>query len=358
MSSGSEAELGLYQVLSPDGILVGEQDTYLQDDLLITLMRDMVKFRVFDEWMLKIHPLGKASRYAPCEGQEASMVGSIRSLRETDWVFPTYRELALALVRGVPLVDLFNRMFANSRDVLKGHEITLFGDRRYRMVVGAGGVGLMAPIAVGMAIAAKMKKSDEVFMLYHGDGATSKGDFHEAVNWAGVFKPPVIFFCQNNQWAISLPVQKQTASPTIAIKSKAYGVKGIRVDGNDVLAVYTVCRRAVEAARSGEGSVLVEAVTYRMGPHTTADDPSRYRSEEEALKWRKLDPIDRLRKYLTKIGLWSAEEEKRLIDDFRSELRRATEEAEAIPPLSPRAIFEDVYASIPWHLEEQLKELP
>ena len=356
MSSGSEAELGLYQLLSPEGILVGEPDPSISDELLLTFMRDIVKFRVFDEWMLKIHPLGKASRYAPCEGQEASMVGSIRSLRETDWVFPTYRELPLALVRGVPLVNLFNRMFSNSRDVLKGHEITLFGDRRYRIVVGAGGVGLMAPVAVGMAMAAKMNKSDEVFMLYLGDGATSKADFHEAVNWAGVFKPPVIFLCQNNQLAISLPFHRQTASPTIAIKSRAYGIRGLRVDGNDILAVYTACRRVVEEVRSGAGPYLIEAVTYRFGPHTTADDPSRYRTEEEVSRWRKLDPLERFRKYVIKKGLWSLEEERKFTENFKTEIIHATEEAEATPPLNPRAIFEDVYNALPWHLEEQLRE--
>ena len=206
-------------------------------------------------------------------------------------------------------------------------------------------------------MAAKKRGEKEVFLVYVGDGATSKGDFHEAINWAGVFKPPVIFFVQNNQWAISTPFKIQTAAPNIAVKAKAYGVPGIRVDGNDVLAVYTVCRKFVERAREGGGAVLIEAVTYRMGPHTTADDPSKYRSEEEVEKMRALDPLKRLRIYLTRNGLWSNEEEQKIVENFREELRRATEEAEKTPPLNPRVIFEDVYAELPWHLREEMAEL-
>ncbi|MEM2052423.1 MAG: thiamine pyrophosphate-dependent enzyme, partial [Candidatus Caldarchaeum sp.] len=338
MSSGRETAVELVQVLNPSGEIVGEPDPTLTNDLLLTMMKDMVKARLFDEWMLKIHPLGKASRYAPCEGQEASMVGSAHSVSENDWLFPTYREYPVALARGVPLTDIMHRMFANSKDPLKGHEITLYGDRRYRIVVGAGAVSLMAPVAVGMAMAASIRHEKDVFMLYIGEGATSKADFHEAINWAGVFKTPVVFFCQNNQWAISTPFERQTAAPNIAVKAKAYGIAGVRVDGNDVMAVYTACRNAVERARAGEGPSLVETVTYRMGPHTTADDPSRYRSEEEVARWRELDPLIRLRRYMTRNRLWSDEMERSLVDEFRAELRKATEEAFQTPPLTPSAI--------------------
>ncbi|BAJ50112.1 pyruvate dehydrogenase E1 component subunit alpha [Candidatus Caldarchaeum subterraneum] len=357
MSGDSEAELGLYRVLSPEGELVGEPDPSLSNETMRKMMRDMVVLRAFDQWMLKIHPLGKASRYAPVEGQEASVVGSVHSLSDVDWTFPTYRELTVGLLRGAPLTTLIHRMFATSLDHMKGHEITLYGDKRYRIVVGAGAVSLMCPVAVGMAMAAKKRGEKEVFLVYLGDGATSKGDFHEAINWAGVFKPPVIFFVQNNQWAISIPFKKQTASPTIAVKAKAYGIPGIRVDGNDVLAVYTVCRRFVEKARAGEGAVLIEAVTYRMGPHTTADDPSKYRSEKEVEEMRAFDPLKRMRIYLTRNGLWSPEEEQKIVESFRDELRRATEEAEKTPPPHPRVIFEDVYAELPWHLSEEMAEL-
>ncbi len=357
MSSNSEARLEPFQILSPDGELVGEPDPTLSNDLLLTMMQDMIKARIFDEWMLKIHPLGRASRYAPCEGQEAAMIGSVHSTAPNDWLFPTYREYPVALARGVPLTEIMHRMLANSKDPLKGHEITLYGDKRYRIVVGAGPVSLMIPIAVGMAMAAVLRGEEDVFMVYFGDGATSKSDFHEAVNWAGVFKPPVVFFCQNNQWAISVPFSRQTAAPNIAVKARAYGIPGEIVDGNDVMAVYSVCKKAVERARDGQGPTLIEAVTYRIGPHTTADDPSRYRSAEEVEKWRELDPIKRVRKYLVKQGLWSMEKEKDLADDFVRLLKEATEEAERTPPPSPRIIFEDVYARQPWHLVEEMEEL-
>ncbi|MEM2871249.1 MAG: thiamine pyrophosphate-dependent dehydrogenase E1 component subunit alpha [Candidatus Caldarchaeum sp.] len=357
MSSDSHSEIGFLQVLDPEGAVVGEPDPTLTNDLLVAMMRDMVRARVFDEWMLKIHPLGMASRYAPCEGQEASMVGSVYSTSSNDWLFPTYREYPVALARGVPLTEIMHRMFANSRDLLKGHEITLFGDRRYRIVIGAGGVSLMAPVAVGMAMASAMKREKDVFLVYIGDGATSKADFHEAINWAGVFKTPVVFFCQNNQWAISVPFSRQTASSSVAVKARAYGIPGLRVDGNDVMAVYSACKRAVDRAREGLGPTLVEAVTYRMGPHTTADDPSRYRPEEEVALWRQRDPLKRMRNYLSWNGLWRETDEKQLSEDFRKALRQATEEAEKTPPLKPSAIFEDVYSSPPWHLVEEMEEL-
>lgn len=347
----------MIRLLSPQGVLEGEPDPTLTESKLVKIMKDMVAARVFDDWMLRIHPMGRVSRYAPAEGQEASMVGSAHALSEVDWVFPTYREFPVLIARGVPLVELQNRMFANSRDVLKGHEITLYGDRWRRIVVGAGGVSLMAPIAVGMAMASKSAGEKSVFIVYMGDGATSKGDFHEAINFAGVFKTPVIFFCQNNQWAISVPVSLQTRAETLAVKAEAYGIPGVRVDGNDVLAVYTVVRKYVEAARAGGGPAFIEAYTYRIGAHTTADDPRRYRSEEEVRRWRELDPISRMRKYLTAKGLWSVEEEERFIEEFREELRKATEIAESTPPLKPAAILEDVYGETPWYIADELEEL-
>ncbi|MCS7133534.1 MAG: thiamine pyrophosphate-dependent enzyme, partial [Candidatus Caldarchaeum sp.] len=320
------------------------------------MMREMVMLRTFDTWMMKIHPLGKASRYAPVEGQEAAVVGSVNSLSRNDWVFPTYRELTIGLLRGASITTLLHRLFATGLDPLKGHEITLYGDRDLRIVVGPGAVSLMSPIAVGMAMAAMRRREKDVFVVYLGDGATSKADFHEAINWAGVFKPPVIFFVQNNQWAISVPVSRQTASKTIAVKGRAYGVPGYRIDGNDVMAVYEICRKSVEKARNGGGPALIEAVTYRMGPHTTADDPSKYRSEEEVEKMRVLDPLERLRKYLVKRGIWSSEQESRFVEEFRRLLKAATEEAEKAPPLPVKAVFEDVYAEPPWHLKEQMDE--
>ena len=347
----------MIRILSPEGALEGEPDPSLTDDRQVQLLKDMIASRVFDDWMLRIHPMGRVSRYAPAEGQEAAMIGSAHALRDDDWIFPTYREFPVLIARRVPLAELEHRMFANVKDVLKGHEITLYGDKRRRIVVGAGGVSLMTPIAVGMAMASKTLGEKSISFIYLGDGATSKGDFHEAINFAGVFKPPVIFFCQNNQWAISVPIQRQTRAETIAQKATAYGVRSARVDGNDVLAVYTVVHRLVEECRSGGGPAFIEAVTYRIGPHTTADDPRRYRSEEEVTQWRRLDPIDRMRRYLKARELWDDDMERKFVEEFREELKKATEEAESTPPAPPRVILEDVYAREPWHILEEMEEL-
>lgn len=347
----------LYKVLSDDGKIITETSYTLSKNKLVEMYQDMVRARLFDEWMLKIHPMGRVSRFPPSIGQEASMVGSIHALEPGDWVFPTYREFPVFLARKTPLQELFNRMFASKLDILKGHEITLYGNRDRRIVVPSGPVALMIPVAVGFAMALKHKGEKDICIAYFGDGATSKADFHEGTNLAGVFKTPIILFCQNNQYAISLPVAKQTASKSIAAKATAYGIASERVDGNDILAVYEATRKAAERARTGEGPTLIEAYTYRIGPHTTADDPRTYRTEEEVKKWLQKDPIKRFRKHLENLGLWNKEKEEKLISDFKEELRKVTMETEKIEPPNPETILQDVYSEIPWFLEEELEEL-
>jgi TPP-dependent pyruvate/acetoin dehydrogenase alpha subunit len=194
-------------------------------------------------------------------------------------------------------------------------------------------------------------------VVYFGDGATSENDFHTGMNFAGVFKAPTIFFCQNNHWAISVPVERQTRAETIAVKAKAYGFEGIRVDGNDILAVYRTTKEAVEKARKGDGPTLIEAVTYRMGPHSSSDDPKRYRTEQELKEWQRRDPITRFRKYLEKKQIWSESDEKKAQDDASKEIDEAIAYAEAIPRPALETLFTDVYAEMPWHLEEQMREL-
>jgi pyruvate dehydrogenase E1 component alpha subunit len=208
-----------------------------------------------------------------------------------------------------------------------------------------------------VAWAAKIKGDKTVTIAYFGDGATSKGDFHEAMNLAGVFKTPSIFFCQNNQFAISVPRKIQTASETIAQKAIAYGVDGIQVDGNDLFAVYAVTKEAVAKARSGGGSTLIEAVTYRFGPHTTADDPTKYRREDEIEPWKQLDPLVRLRLYLKGRGLWSDEIEKRMTEEAQKEIDQAVKEAEAVPVPELEEIFKYVYAEMTPQLKEQMEYL-
>jgi TPP-dependent pyruvate/acetoin dehydrogenase alpha subunit len=210
---------------------------------------------------------------------------------------------------------------------------------------------------VGAAYAAKLRKEDTVFITYFGEGATSEGDFHVALNFAGVWKTPVVFFCRNNGWAISTPRELQTASETFAQKADAYGFEGVLVDGNDIFAVIEATRRAAEKARNGGGPTLIEAVTYRIGAHSTSDDPTGYRDEAEVKEWEKKDPIERFRRYLSKAGLWSQSFEDKLQEELKAEILAAVEAAENTPAPSPETIFEDVFSENPWHLEEQRHEL-
>lgn len=344
-------------IVKEDGSYDEELEPALTKHQLRKMYNDMVYARLLDRWIMRLQRMGKAALHAPCEGQEASQVGSAHALSPEDWVFPSYREHAVYIARGVPLIELMNRQMANSQDVLKGHEFAIYGNLKYRIVPSPIPVGTQIPPAVGFALASKFKKEKIAVMVYFGDGATSKGDFNEGINFAGVFKTPNVFFCQNNQWAISVPRFKQTAARSIADKASAFGIDGIQVDGNDVLAVYKVTREALGKARAYEGPTLIEALTYRIGPHTTADDPKRYRSEEEIEYWRKKDPIDRFRKYLKKKGLWDDEEDKKLWEKADEEIRNAIVEAEKVGELDPEVIFEDVYAEMPWHLKEEIEDV-
>jgi pyruvate dehydrogenase E1 component alpha subunit len=210
---------------------------------------------------------------------------------------------------------------------------------------------------VGVAMAAKLQKHDTVAMAYLGDGATSSADFHSSMNFAGVYKAPVVFVCQNNHWSISLPTEQQTASESIAVKAVAYGFPGVKVDGNDVEAVYAVTSEAVERARSGEGPTLIEAETYRMGAHSSSDDPTRYRNPAEVELWKKRDPLERLRQKILSAGHWDDSRDVKLKAELLQSINSAIAEAEALPNLSSETLFEDVYAEEPWHLREQRDEL-
>jgi pyruvate dehydrogenase E1 component alpha subunit len=287
--------------------------------------------------------------YAPIWGQEACQVGSAYILQGGDWVFPAFRELGATLMMGIPLKTIYLYWMGN--------------EEGSRAPEGVNVAPVSIPVgthplhAVGVAWAAKIRGDKIVTISYFGDGATSKGDFHEAMNLAGVFKTPSIFFCQNNQFAISVPRKIQTASETIAQKAIAYGVDGIQVDGNDLFAVSTVTKEAVAKARSGGGSTLIEAVTYRFGPHTTADDPTKYRREDEIEPWKQLDPLVRLRLYLKGRGLWSDEVEKRMTEEAQKEIDQAVKEAETVPVPELEEIFKYVYAEMTPQLKEQMEYL-
>jgi len=303
----------------------------LSNDDIKRLYELMVISRVFDHRALNLQREGRLGTYAPILGQEASQVGSAYALEDRDWIFPSFREMGVFITRGYPLYMLLQYWAGDERGARTPEEINIFP-----VCVP---VGTQIPHAVGAAMAARYRGDDTVVACYFGDGGTSKGDFHEGMNIAGVFKLPVVFICQNNHWAISVPRERQTASRTLAQKAFSYGFEGIQVDGNDVFAVYKVTREAIDKARRGEGPTMIECLTYRMGDHTTADDASRYRPEEEVERWKKRDPVLRLRLFMEKRGLWTEEYQKEVEDRAKDMVDEAVRKEEALEPPSPEDMF-------------------
>jgi 2-oxoisovalerate dehydrogenase E1 component alpha subunit len=317
----------------------------LKDDDFRNLYRFMVLARRVDKQAINLQRQGQLGVYASLLGQEAAQVGGAYALAEQDWVFPSYREMGAALVRGVDpgkILHLFRGTWLSDHDPME----TQFGLLSIP-------IGTQALHAAGFAMGAKFDGKDTVVMSYFGDGATSEGDPHEAMNFAAVYDAPCVFFVQNNQYAISVPLSQQTKAPTIAHKAVGYGMPGFRADGNDVLATYAVTRMAVDRARRGDGPSLIEALTYRMEAHTTADDPTRYRTPEELEEWKRRDPIARFETFLEKEGL--------LDDDFRGQIEeeakgyaaRMREEIYDAPHGDPLELFEHVYVDPPASYEEQ-----
>jgi pyruvate dehydrogenase E1 component alpha subunit/2-oxoisovalerate dehydrogenase E1 component alpha subunit len=330
----------------------------LSPEALVALYRAMARIRVVDERMATLQRAGRVGFYGVCTGQEAACIGSAAALRPSDWVFPALREGAAMLLRGFPLVTYLAQCFGNAGDVAKGRQMPSHqAGRAVNQVSWSSCIGNQLPQAVGAAWAAKLKREDTVVLAYLGDGATSTGDFHTALNFAAVARVPVVFVCQNNQWSISVPFRAQTATATVAEKAAAYGMPGVKVDGNDVEAVYAATAAAVARARRGEGPTLLEAETYRVGAHSSADDPSRYREAAEVELWRAKDPLVRTRARLEAAGLWDARREAALLAELSDEVAAAIHEAESLPAPPAESLFEGVYARLPWHLAEQRSEL-
>ena len=338
-------------ILNEKGRLDKKLEPDISEDDLLQLHRVMVLGRRFDERLLNLQRQGRIGTFPPIKGQEATQLGTIAHLRSSDWMVPAFRETAAELWRGRSLesIIIYNNGFNEGIDI---------PNNRNDMPISVP-VGSQIIHAVGLGWAAKYREQDDVIMTFFGDGATSQGDFHEGLNFAAVFQTPVIFVCQNNQWAISVPLSKQTRSKTLAQKALAYGMPGIQVDGNDILAVYSAAKEAVERARSGGGPTLIECVTYRLMMHTTADDPSRYRTDEEVAKWTKRDPLPRFEKYLIEKGVLSedkvAEIESEVLDEIQAAVDRAENQMAAMG--DPMDMFNHAYAELPPYLKEQKAEL-
>jgi pyruvate dehydrogenase E1 component alpha subunit len=338
-------------ILGEDGEVDDGLMPDLSEDRLLAFHRAMLLSRRFDERLLNLQRQGRLGTFAPVKGQEAAQVGSAAALRDSDWVVPSYRETAVAVWRGTPLAGIF--LFTAGYN--EGGRIP---DEQNDLPI-AVPVGTQPLHAVGLGYGMRYRDDESVAMTYFGDGATSQGDFHEAMNFAAVFQTPVVFVCQNNQWAISVPRKRQTHAATLAQKALAYDMPGIQVDGNDILAVHVAATEAVERARSGGGPTLIECVTYRLEVHTTADDPTRYREDEEVEKWRARDPLPRFQKYLMQRELLTDGRIGELEEEIKAQIEDAWQEAEQqIEELrDPHVMFEHIYAEMPPHLQQQREEL-
>ena len=336
----------MFQLIGPDGSVRDRLPLTLEE--MRGLYADMVEARVFDRKSIAMQRQGRLATYAPFEGQEAAQIGAAAALKPQDWVVATYRDAALNWRAGYPW-----------RLLILGRT----GDERGGEV--PDGINILPPSitvgghmihAVGLAWAEKLKGTDSVALTSFGDGATSEGDFHEAMNFAAVYETPTVFFCQNNGFAISYPTHEQTRSETIAAKAEAYGMPGARVDGNDIAAVLAVVREAIERARAGKGPSLIEAVTYRLGPHTTSDDPDRYRDQSTTEQWRERDPLLRISRLLEKARGWTEEWEQELEESAAQRIEEAVEWAESLTPPSQENLFERMFESPTAPLQEQRKE--
>ena len=354
--SGSNGKV--LSLIDREGKVARSRDPGLDKDELLELFRTMIRTRVMEERALVLQRQGRIGFYVPCTGQEASHIGTAKAMLDSDWIFPAYRQAGILLLRGAPMQQIVDEWYGNEGDICKGRQMPVhYSFRSIHFVSISSPIATQLSHAVGAGMAAKYRGDDTVMMTYFGDGGTSENDFHCALNFAGVYKSPCVFVCENNQWAISTPLEYQTASETMAVKGEAYGVPNVRVDGNDILAVYQVAKEAVERARAGNGPTLIESVTYRMGPHSSSDDPSRYRDQKEVESWQQQDPIERFRKYLKSRRILTQKLEDEMAATAKEEVNAAVKAAEAKSPPSTAGMFDDVFRDITPQLIEQRDEL-
>jgi len=336
-----------YQILDPEGNLVGEMPD-LSAERMLELYRFMQLGLVFSNKIIALQRQGRATTFGSLAGQEATAVGLAAPLQPQDWLSTSYREIASLFVKGVPIstVAYSFRGFTPQNWPADTHCLPI-------QIV----IGTQLLHAVGLAMAAKIAGDPVVSVGVCGDGATSEGDFNEALNFAGVFQAPVVLVVQNNGWAISVPRHKQSYAQTLASRGIGFGVPSELVDGNDILAVYDVMHKAVERARSGQGPTLVETLTYRIGAHTTADDPTRYRDQHEVEAWKTKDPITRFQKFLMRSDLLTGDQAQQIVEELEEEVNEAVRFAEAMPPMAPDSFFDYTMANLSPRLEEQRADL-
>ncbi|HLR36382.1 MAG TPA: pyruvate dehydrogenase (acetyl-transferring) E1 component subunit alpha [Tissierellales bacterium] len=345
----NEFEDKQYNILDINGqITLPEDLPSLNDEQLVYLYKTMIYSRIIDEKALSYQRQGRMLTYAPNIGQEAAQVGSAYAMEEDDWLVPSFRELGALLIRGVPLEKIYLYWY--------GNEFGSHLEADMKVLPVSVPISSQFQHATGIGMANNIKKENNVVVTYVGDGGTSHGDFHEALNFASVFKVPVVFIVQNNQYAISLPRHRQTASKTIAQKAVAYGMPGILVDGNDIFAMYSATKEAINRARNGEGPTLIEAYTYRLGAHTTSDDPTKYREDAEVEEWKEKDPILRFKKYLLAKGLINDEWEEKIKKELNDKVGKIFEEIEGKSDTEIEDIFKYQYETMPPQLEEQLED--
>ncbi|MBI0581557.1 MAG: pyruvate dehydrogenase (acetyl-transferring) E1 component subunit alpha [Methanomassiliicoccales archaeon] len=334
----------MLRVMDEEGNVDASRMPKLSKDLLLKAYRNMLLTRLADDKAVKLQRQGRLGAYPPSKGQEASQLGPAMALKEGDWLVWAFREMGALLWKGAPLETLYLYWMGNEMGNVYPDGV--------RITPSVVPVGSQVPHAVGIAYASKMRGEKDVTLAYFGDGATSEGDFHEGLNFAGVYQTPNVFVCQNNQFAISTRRAKQSASTTLAQKAVAYGFPGILVDGNDVLAMYAAAKEAVERARKGKGPTLIESYTYRLSDHTTSDDWRKYRSKEEVAEWERKDPLRRFRSYLTAQGLMK--DEAALVKELTDIVERAAATAEAVPVPSRQDVFAHTYAEMPAYLRDQM----
>lgn len=349
-----QAQDDLRRVLDDDGrVLPGARVPAVSDDLLRKIFDTMTLVRIMDDRMMRLQRQGRLGFYMKAIGEEASHF-AVSMLKPSDWIYPSYREQGAWFWRGYTVKQFIDQLFGNANDPTKGRQMPVHHSASWLNLVSISSpVGTQIPQAVGSAYAAKVLGKDDVSMVYFGEGTSSTGEFHVGMNFAGVWKAPCVFVCRNNGWAISVSAAKQTAAKSFASKAIGYGMPGIRVDGNDILAVLQVAQEAIERARAGDGPTLIEALTYRVQGHSSSDDPSVYRDPKEPEVWEKRDPLNRMRAYLTHKGLWDEAWEKQLGERYNQEITDAlaASDATAAPPID--SLFDDVYEELPWHLREQ-----